>query len=164
MALQDRVQEETNEKKNALEAHIYSLRGKLSEQLAPFASEAERASLGELLDNLEVRQCFWISRVSQGLRHVQPRWFPAKSTAQVEAARRYSGLCGVPGHKRFVHQGPSCADASAEHLRLPVSSLQCTQYTAQVEVQGIIEDYLACQGTNGLCINDPDALMPVLDT
>ena len=55
MALQDRVQEETNEKKNALEAYIYSLRGKLAEQLAPFASEAERTSLGELLDNLEVR-------------------------------------------------------------------------------------------------------------
>ena len=58
MALQDRVQEETNEKKNALEAYIYSLRGKLAEQLAPFASEAERTSLGELLDNLEVRVLF----------------------------------------------------------------------------------------------------------
>jgi len=55
MALQDRVQEETNEKKNALEAYIYSLRGKLAEQLAPFASESERSSLSELLDNLEAR-------------------------------------------------------------------------------------------------------------
>ena len=58
MALQDRVQEETNEKKNALEAYIYSLRGKLAEHLAPFASEAERTSLGKLLDNLEVRALF----------------------------------------------------------------------------------------------------------
>ena len=61
MALQDRVQEETNEKKNALEAYIYSLRGKLAEQLAPFASDAERTSLSELLDNLEVWWRFLIA-------------------------------------------------------------------------------------------------------
>jgi heat shock protein len=60
MALQDRVQEETNEKKNALEAYIYSLRGKLAEQLAPFASESERSSLSELLDNLEARPSLYL--------------------------------------------------------------------------------------------------------
>ena len=57
MALQDRVQEETNEKKNALEAYIYSLRGKLSEQLAPFASASERTSLDKLLEDMEVQPC-----------------------------------------------------------------------------------------------------------
>ncbi|KAK9827583.1 hypothetical protein WJX81_000587 [Elliptochloris bilobata] len=52
-ALQDRRQEETNEKKNALEAYVYSLRDKLAVQLRPFATESEVASLTELLDHME---------------------------------------------------------------------------------------------------------------
>ena len=39
----DKLQEDTNEAKNALEAYIYSLRGKLYEGLAPFVKEV-RAS------------------------------------------------------------------------------------------------------------------------
>jgi hypothetical protein len=35
----DKLQEDTNEAKNALEAYIYSLRGKLYEGLAPFVKE-----------------------------------------------------------------------------------------------------------------------------
>lgn len=55
MELQKRRQEETNERKNAVEAFVYSLRGKLADTLAPFATEAEAARIGEVLQATEVR-------------------------------------------------------------------------------------------------------------
>lgn len=58
MALQDRVQEETNERKNALEAYIYSLRNKLADSLADYVTDAERADLSGRLEKAEVR--FWL--------------------------------------------------------------------------------------------------------
>ena len=49
MALQDRVMEETKERKNAVEEYVYGTRAKLSDQLAPFvepeAAEKFRAAL-----------------------------------------------------------------------------------------------------------------------
>jgi heat shock protein 4 len=39
MAANDKLQEDTNEAKNALEAYIYGLRSKLYEKLAPFVQE-----------------------------------------------------------------------------------------------------------------------------
>ena len=55
MALQDRVQEETSERKNALEAYIYSLRNKLSDVLTPYVTEEDRAALLDRLEKAEVR-------------------------------------------------------------------------------------------------------------
>ncbi len=55
MELQKRRQEETNERKNAVEAFVYSLRGKLADALAPFATQAEAARIGEALQATEVR-------------------------------------------------------------------------------------------------------------
>ena len=55
MELQKRRQEETNEKKNAVEAFVYSLRGKLADSLAPFATEAEASRINEVLQATEVR-------------------------------------------------------------------------------------------------------------
>lgn len=54
MALQDRVQEETSERKNALESYIYSLRNKLSDSLATYVTEAESENVRERLDKAEV--------------------------------------------------------------------------------------------------------------
>ena len=54
MALQDRVQEETSERKNALESYIYSLRNKLADSLASYVTEAESENVRERLDKAEV--------------------------------------------------------------------------------------------------------------
>ena len=55
MALQDRVQEETNEVKNALEAYVYQLRGKLADAYAEYSTEQERANASHQLEKMEVR-------------------------------------------------------------------------------------------------------------
>lgn len=54
MALQDRVQEETSERKNKLEAYIYSLRNKLSEALVEYVTDAEREDVSQRLEAAEV--------------------------------------------------------------------------------------------------------------
>lgn len=51
---QARIQAETNDAKNALEAYIYSLRNRLHDSLAPYMREESRAALLEQLEQLEV--------------------------------------------------------------------------------------------------------------
>lgn len=55
MALQDKVMEETKERKNAVEAYVYSMRSKLEEggQLFDYVKEDVRTSFKELLNNTE---------------------------------------------------------------------------------------------------------------
>jgi heat shock protein 4 len=50
---QARVQNETNDAKNALEAYIYSLRNKLYDALSPFIREEAKTQLLEKLETLE---------------------------------------------------------------------------------------------------------------
>jgi hypothetical protein len=52
--LQARIQGETNDAKNALEAYIYGLRNRLSDALAPHIREEAKAALLEKLEALEV--------------------------------------------------------------------------------------------------------------
>jgi len=61
LALQDRIQRETADSKNALESYVYSLRSKLSDQLSAYAPPATRDALIERLNDMEVRvPCgFW---------------------------------------------------------------------------------------------------------
>ena len=54
LALQDRIQRETADSKNALESYVYSLRSKLSEQLSAYAPATTRDSLIERLNDMEV--------------------------------------------------------------------------------------------------------------
>lgn len=54
LAVQDRLQRETNDKKNDLEAYIYSLRNKLSDVLADYAPESIKGSLLQKLNDMEV--------------------------------------------------------------------------------------------------------------
>ena len=61
MALQDKVQEETSERKNALEAYIYKLRNSLANNLADYVTEAERADLSDRLEKAEVRHSLILS-------------------------------------------------------------------------------------------------------
>ncbi len=49
----DKLQEDTNEAKNALEAYIYSLRNKLYEGLSPYVREADREALSASLTSME---------------------------------------------------------------------------------------------------------------
>lgn len=53
MALQDRVQEQTNEAKNALEAYVYSLRNKMHDALADFVTDDWKESTSKQLEQME---------------------------------------------------------------------------------------------------------------
>ncbi len=53
MALQDRVMEETKERKNAMEAYVLAMRSALNESLAPFATDAVKADFGAQLSAAE---------------------------------------------------------------------------------------------------------------
>ncbi|CAI6005864.1 unnamed protein product [Closterium sp. NIES-64] len=53
MALQDRVMEETKEKKNAVESYVYDMRNKLHDKLAAYASDAEKEKLLARLQETE---------------------------------------------------------------------------------------------------------------
>ncbi len=53
MTAQDRLVAETEDRKNTLEEYIYTLRGKLDEEYAPFASDAEKKKLKDMLAKAE---------------------------------------------------------------------------------------------------------------
>jgi len=53
MALQDKVMEETKERKNAVEAYVYSMRSAISDRLAEYVDDATRESFGSLLNATE---------------------------------------------------------------------------------------------------------------
>uniref|UniRef100_A0A7N0TRT0 Uncharacterized protein n=1 Tax=Kalanchoe fedtschenkoi TaxID=63787 RepID=A0A7N0TRT0_KALFE len=53
MALQDRVMEETKDKKNAVEAYVYDMRNKLYDKYQDFVAEAERDALISKLQEVE---------------------------------------------------------------------------------------------------------------
>lgn len=53
MQAADKLQEETNEKKNALEAYVYALRNKLSDSLAAYAKPDDRDSVVSSLNDME---------------------------------------------------------------------------------------------------------------
>jgi hypothetical protein len=54
LALQDRIQRETADSKNALESYVYSLRSKLSDSLSSYTAPATRDALIERLNDMEV--------------------------------------------------------------------------------------------------------------
>ena len=56
LALQDRIQAETADRKNELEAYVYSLRSKLADQLSAYAPAAARETLTARLNDMEVRR------------------------------------------------------------------------------------------------------------
>ncbi|EIE18231.1 heat shock protein 70E [Coccomyxa subellipsoidea C-169] len=51
--LQKKRQDETNERKNAVEAYVYGLRNQLSDALAPFVTEQEQATVSDKLNQTE---------------------------------------------------------------------------------------------------------------
>lgn len=53
MVAQDKLVAETEDRKNALEEYIYSLRSKLEEEYSPFASESEKTKLQGMLSKAE---------------------------------------------------------------------------------------------------------------
>ena len=59
LASQMRLQEATNDRKNALEAYVYALRGKLSGPLEPYVTPADRDSIMAKLTETEVGKPSW---------------------------------------------------------------------------------------------------------
>ncbi|CAN6442203.1 unnamed protein product [Victoria cruziana] len=53
MALQDRVMEETKEKKNAVEAYVYDMRNKLHDKYQEFVTDSEREEFSAKLQEVE---------------------------------------------------------------------------------------------------------------
>jgi heat shock protein 4 len=53
MALQDRIMEETKDKKNALEAYVYEMRNKLCDKYSEFVVEADKETLLARLQEIE---------------------------------------------------------------------------------------------------------------
>ena len=53
--LQKKRQDETNERKNAVEAYVYNLRNQLADALSQYVTEAEQASISSKLTETEVR-------------------------------------------------------------------------------------------------------------
>ena len=53
--LQKKRQDETNERKNAVEAYVYMLRNQLSDALSGFVTEQEQSSISGKLTDTEVR-------------------------------------------------------------------------------------------------------------
>ena len=53
MALQDRVMEETKERKNAVEEYVYSMRSKVTDALSAFVDPATAENFGKLLNDTE---------------------------------------------------------------------------------------------------------------
>lgn len=49
----DRLQEETNERKNALEAYVYSIRNRMYDSLAPYIKESDKEKLSATLQAME---------------------------------------------------------------------------------------------------------------
>lgn len=65
MQASDRLQEETSERKNALEAYMYDLRNKMYDALAPFIKDADRDGLSARLNELED----WLYDEVRRIRH-----------------------------------------------------------------------------------------------
>uniref|UniRef100_A0A2P2MNV3 Uncharacterized protein MANES_04G123400 n=1 Tax=Rhizophora mucronata TaxID=61149 RepID=A0A2P2MNV3_RHIMU len=53
MALQDRVMEETKDKKNAVEAYVYDMRNKLTDKYQDFVTDSEREQFTAILQEVE---------------------------------------------------------------------------------------------------------------
>lgn len=53
MALQDRVMEETKDRKNAVEAYVYDMRNKLSDKYQEFVTDSEREGFTTILQEVE---------------------------------------------------------------------------------------------------------------
>lgn len=53
--LQKKRQDETNERKNAVEAYVYMLRSQLSDALSQYVTEQEQSSISNRLTETEVR-------------------------------------------------------------------------------------------------------------
>lgn len=53
--LQKKRQDETNERKNAVEAYVYMLRNQLSDALSQYVTEQEQSSISNRLTETEVR-------------------------------------------------------------------------------------------------------------
>lgn len=72
--LQKKRQDETNERKNAVEAYVYGLRNQLSDQLAPFVTEQEQSTVSDKLNQTEVRTapCQYVAMWSQALHMLSP--------------------------------------------------------------------------------------------
>jgi len=112
LALQDRIQRETADSKNALESYVYSLRSKLSDQLSAYAPPATRDALIERLNDMEVRGparfdmarhgcsscCILAQSASLFQRSVWcPPWTDCSRALQLVPAAKHvqSGLCCV---------------------------------------------------------------------
>lgn len=132
MALQGRIQEQTNEAKNALEAFIYATRGKLADAWHEYATDAERSSLSERLEKLEVRDACCMPEVLFGLgaHHravVEVVVCSLWSVCLAEARQRLLQVTLLGFALRPLLSKPLiCGGPWQQHAARPPQSMQCT--------------------------------------
>jgi hypothetical protein len=94
LAVQDRLQRETNDKKNDLESYIYSLRNKLSDVLADYAPQSMKDTLMQKLNEMEVP-------------------IPGHCCA----AWRHDSLCGIVRSKASTTSGRANSQGHSQHTQ-----------------------------------------------
>jgi len=118
MCLQDKVMEETKEKKNMVESYVYSMRNKLCDELSEYITEPEKADFNAKLEQTED----WLYDEGEDetkgvyaakLQELQTMGNPVverhtEATTRGNAAQVLETVCGV-----FIAQ---CGDAKFEHI------------------------------------------------
>jgi heat shock protein 4 len=118
MCLQDKVMEETKERKNAVEEYVYNMRNKLCDELAEYITDADKETFNALLEKTED----WLYDEGEDetkgvyaakMEELQKMGGPVaerfeEAQTRGSAAQTLETVCGV-----FMAQ---CADAKFEHI------------------------------------------------
>jgi heat shock 70kDa protein 4 len=124
MALQQKIVTETNDAKNAVEAYIYSLRGRIHENLAPFVQETKRDEISKLLEDAEnwlyedgedVAKSVYISKLAELKKLGDPIERRAtEDSLRATMANQFRQLCG--GYLNEVSQGAGDEGGKYAHI------------------------------------------------
>ncbi|XP_024979378.1 heat shock 70 kDa protein 15-like [Cynara cardunculus var. scolymus] len=122
MALQDRIMEETKDKKNAVEAYVYDMRNKLHDKLQEFVTDADReafiAKLQETEDWLyedgeDETKGVYIAK----LEELKKQGDPIEQRYK-EHSERESFVEQLATHVNWYRQAAASADPKYEHIDL----------------------------------------------
>ncbi|XP_076945364.1 heat shock 70 kDa protein 15-like [Bidens hawaiensis] len=122
MALQDRVMEETKDKKNAVEAYVYDMRNKLHDKLYEFVTDSERELLITKLqetedwlyeDGEDETKGVYIAKLDELKKQGDPIEHRYK-----EHSERGSFVDQLANHVNWFKQAAASNDAKYEHIDL----------------------------------------------
>lgn len=118
MALQDKVMEETKERKNAVEAYVYSMRSKVDDELREYVDDATRESFVSLLnatedwlyeDGEDETKGVYVSKLAELQAIGEP--IAGRAREQLERPEAIASLKSTAG--KFLEM---CADEAHAHI------------------------------------------------